>query len=487
MPSTIAVFVLLALLLSGCAPVFTVPAPAMAPHEDVTAATTQVDAHATLRRVNVPYWADGAPYPSRSIFWFGRVDGYANSADVRMIYTGHELKVDVHIVDRLLYQSGTEGDIDLTQWDAVSVYLNLDGARGGALTAAAYRFDVQLLQADAPNVSRRAFRGDGEDWVTAPVDFTAETSWRGMDGPNSGRDAKGWVANLTIPFAALGLTSLPLPGTRWGVALVLHDRDGPDLPVVHTRWPAEMDANTPATWGQLNFGWYAPHLPGALDADGVTTIRQGVDGAAVPDAHVGGHGNCGEGLDHWTEWGEAKYPGETQINIQNQWDIADYPCFSKYFITFPLDAVPAGTQVVSATVTLYLFGNAGYEPGDAQPSAIQALTIDDDWDEQTLTWNNAPRARENIALTWVEPVDGFDPGVPYRWDVSDAAAVAFGAGEPLRLAFYSADGEYHSGKYFWSSDAAEAVRPRLDVAWRHAPEDAAPGDEGVFLPLLAPP
>ena len=259
------------------------------------------------------------------------------------------------------------------------------------------------------------------------------------------------------------------------------------MPVHFAGRPADMDANTPATWSQLNFGWYVSRLPGALVPDGVTTIRQGVDGAEVPDAHVGGHGNCGEGLDHWTEWGEANYPGETQINIQNQWNIADYPCFSTYFITFPLDAIPAGTQVVSATVTLYLFGNAGYEPGDAQPSAIQALTIDEDWDEQTLTWNNAPRARENIALTWVEPVDGFDPGVPYRWDVSDAAAVAFGAGEPLRLAFYSADGEYHSGKYFWSSDAAEAVRPRLDVAWRHAPEDAAPGDEGVFLPLLAPP
>ncbi|MEZ4583236.1 MAG: hypothetical protein R3A10_16650 [Caldilineaceae bacterium] len=37
-----------------------------------------MEQHAALRRANVPYWADGAPYPSRSIFWFGRVDAYAN-------------------------------------------------------------------------------------------------------------------------------------------------------------------------------------------------------------------------------------------------------------------------------------------------------------------------------------------------------------------------------------------------------------------------
>jgi len=27
------------------------------------------------------------------------------------------------------------------------------------------------------------------------------------------------------------------------------------------------------------------------------------------------------------------------VNVQNQSDISDWPCFSKYYVTFPLDAV----------------------------------------------------------------------------------------------------------------------------------------------------
>jgi len=58
--------------------------------------------------------------------------------------------------------------------------------------------------------------------------------------------------------------------------------------------------------------------------------------------------------------------------------------------------------------------------------------------------------------------------VPYTWDVSRAVAEAYAEGDPLRLALYSADGEYHSGKYFWSSDAGELARPALQVLWGDA-------------------
>jgi hypothetical protein len=240
-----------------------------------------------------------------------------------------------------------------------------------------------------------------------------------------------------------------------------------------------MGANQPSTWGQLHFGLptYTP-LPATLGE--TIAVRHGVNGAIVTDAHVGGHATCGAGIDHWSDWGEANYAMYDQINIQNQWDIADYPCFSKYFVTFPLDALPPGKIPISATVTLYLFGNAGYEPGDAQLSVIEALTIAEDWDEATINWNNAPLAVENIARTSVQPVDFFDPGVPYTWDVSRAVAEAYENSEPLRLAFYSADGEYHSGKYFWSSDANESVRPILQVQLGDQEEPVA----RAYLPLI---
>jgi len=202
----------------------------------------------------------------------------------------------------------------------------------------------------------------------------------------------------------------------------------------------------------------------------VITIREGLDGASVVDAHVGGHGNCGADLDHWSEWGEANYAGYDRINIQNQWDIADYPCFSKYFVTFPLDSLPALTPdkvIISATLTLTLFGNAGGgEWGEPPDSYIQVFTVSEDWVESTLSWNNAPLALENISGTWIQPRDYSLPDQPYLWNVSRAVAQAYANGEPLRLALYSADGERHTGKYFWSSDVGDwnaLARPSLQV------------------------
>lgn len=97
-----------------------------------------------------------------------------------------------------------------------------------------------------------------------------------------------------------------------------------------------------------------------------------------------------------------------------------------------------------------------------------------------LTWNNAPLATENLGGTWVDPVDFFNPGVPYQWDVSKAVATAYAQQAPLRLAFYSADGAYHSGKYFWSSDADESVRPLLQVRWG----EPVSATEQLYLPVI---
>jgi hypothetical protein len=75
---------------------------------------------------------------------------------------------------------------------------------------------------------------------------------------------------------------------------------------------------------------------------------------------------------------------------------------------------------------------------------------------------------ENVTGIWVQPRNYDLPETPYHWDVSRAVAEAYLNGDPLRLALYSADGERHTGKYFWSSDSDEwngSVRPTLKVVW----------------------
>jgi hypothetical protein len=260
------------------------------------------------------------------------------------------------------------------------------------------------------------------------------------------------------------------------MALVLHDRDDADgTPIADQVWPETMEPQQPATWGQLAFGIPAYRPPPAIPA-GTVTVRQGLEGAPVVDADAGGSSVCGypAASDYFLDWGALNYAGKEFLNIQSQSDVADWPCFSKYYVTFPLDALPAEKVIISATLTLHLWGGAGEGWGpEPQSSLIQVLTVGQDWDESTLNWNNAPLAEENVSAARVDPVDEYTgpPGIPSDWDVSRAVAEAYASGTPLRLVLYEADSAYHSGKCFCSSDVSDWNAegcPALAITWGHA-------------------
>jgi len=160
------------------------------------------------------------------------------------------------------------------------------------------------------------------------------------------------------------------------------------------------------------------------------------------------------------------------MNVQNEQDIADWPCFAKYYVTFPLGSIPAGKSIVSAQLTMYQFGSAGASGNNygVNPSLIQLSTVGQDFNPGTVTWNTAPYVRENVSQTWVNPVTGSAPypGAASTWDLGAAVAEAYAAGQPLRLAVYEADAAYNSGKYFWTSEMTDANatgRPTLAVTW----------------------
>jgi len=423
------------------------------------------------RRANAPHFdGDGPDWATAAVFWFGRVTPAENYADVRVGYADDALYLRVSAFDRRLWYDTSPSPEDLTAWDAVSLYLDLDGNLGEAPDASSFRLVAQLDWWEPRDAYQAAYQGGGSGWLTASFPYTTTTVWRG-NAPNDSTDDDGWIATFVVPFASLGLSAAPSPGSTWGLAVVLHDRDdAAGSPIPDQAWPEAMDGDRPATWGQLGFGLPAytppPGLPG-----GTVTVRHGLGSAIVRDAAVGGGTTCGEGLDPWTQWGQANYAGYTELNIQNQADVADWPCFSKYYVTFPLDAVPPGSVIVSATLTLHQFGNSGGgQWGEPPPSFIQALTVAEGWEEASLTWNNAPLAVENVAMMRVDPLSAMPPwpGVPREWDVSRATAGAYASGGPLRLALYSADCAYHTGKYFVTSDVPDwnaAGRPTLTVTW----------------------
>ncbi len=424
-----------------------------------------------LRRVHIPYFSGDVRWAEAAVFWFGEVTPTHNSADVRAAYTDDQLHLRVAVFDRRIWYDTTPSTSDLTNWDAVSIYLNLDGAEGTAPGLKAYRFVAQFSYWESRQNYQAAYRGTGSGWVQSGLTFTTESVYRGTGGPNKDADNRGWVASFHIPFSSLGLSAPPPEGTIWGMAVIVHDRDdsaGTSIP--NQSWPEWMEPNRPASWGELSFG-QPDYTPPPAVQTGSVVIRHKLGGAVVTDGAVGGGTTCGDGLDFWTQWGEANYAGQADFNVQNQADVADWPCFSRYYVTFPLNAIPAGKVILSATLTLHQFGNSGGgEWGTPDPSLIQVFTVDESWNEATLTWNNSPLAAENVSAAWVDAFTKFPgwPGVPRTWDVSRAVAEAYNAGRPLRLALYSADTAYHSGKYFVSSDTGDwnaQGRPTLTVVW----------------------
>jgi hypothetical protein len=263
----------------------------------------------------------------------------------------------------------------------------------------------------------------------------------------------------------------PAPGTVIGFGLALHDRDArpPDGALPTQTWPESADAASPSSWGELHFGPAVYQAPPAL-AQGATLIRAASPGDnTVEDTWTGGGGQCNSGHEGGSEVNHGDDPG---LFLGTETRPTHFPCFNKSFLRFALDAVPRGKVILSATLTLHLWGGA--DPSQALPSRVHLHTIRDPWGEMTLHWNNAPLAQENVSAAWLYPYSQPSiqwPGDPYTWDASKPVAEAYARGEPVDLALYGSDWAQHSSKYLTSSETGDwntAGRPRLVVYWGQA-------------------
>ena len=96
-----------------------------------------------MRRVNVPYF-DDISWAEAAVFWFGRVDlpdgtPGRNYADVRVAYTATELALFVNVVDYYLWYNRDNPQAgDLTEYDAVAVYLDTAHDKAATPQADAY-------------------------------------------------------------------------------------------------------------------------------------------------------------------------------------------------------------------------------------------------------------------------------------------------------------------------------------------------------------
>ncbi len=409
-----------------------------------------------------------------SIFWFGRATSAGDSSndyvDVRVAYDSQAFYVVATVVDYYLWYD-PNGTSDPRTYDAFALYLDRNGDHAASPQTDDYVFVSGFRFWPSTNDVRwhRQARGTGsgwdETWQPSPAwtDAIGDRFYKSGPNDNSDLDA-GWATTLTIPWATLGLNGPPSAGTTWGLGAVLYNRN--DLPPSGTVppeiWPETFSSTSPASWGDLAFD-PPSYQPAPASIEGTTVIRRGLNGT-VTDAYVGGGGTCSGGI-----YGGGDTPHPTDgLFVQNESDISDFPCFSKSYLQFDLSAIPPGKEIISASLLIYQFG--GSNPSQAQPSWIQLFAVTDSWDENTLTWTNAPLAAENLSGAWSDPITSFPgwPGVPVTWDASKLVADAYARGKPANLVLYSADTAYDSGKYFVSSDAGDwdaAGRPTLTVVW----------------------
>jgi len=437
------------------------------PTATATAAATTSFAPSGNQRIHVPYFTTAVPFNQTAIFWFGDVTSTDTYTDVRVGYNSSELYIDLQIVDHYLWYDPNTSAPDVTKGDNASIYLNTTTNGSNLLDRYSYKFQAAVNGYIQRTNYQQAYVGKGTTWTAATNPFTTVYGWRGK-GINGPEDS-GWSMTYHIPFASLGIAGPPSQGTLWKLAVKVHNQDdAANTPLPDKWWPVSASELIPSSWGQIGFGLptYQPPQTSKMTS---YTIRNKLNNQVVMDGMVGGALGCEHhGLNRWTQGGIQTYTGATQINIQNESDISDWNCFSKFYITFPLSSLPVGQNVVNAKVTLYEYANSGVQ-GQPNPSYIQVATVSQNWDPATLTWNNAPLVQENITSmlvnTKTQPVVP-PPGLAVTWDISRAVAQAYASGQPLRLVFYSTDNQYNTGKYFWASSVGDwnaNGRPTLNV------------------------
>jgi len=420
-----------------------------------------------------------------SMLWFGhQTTDQDNYVDVRVAYDDDELLIRFTVIDLFLwYPEAAQLPADLTQWDAVDVLLDTSADSTAIPQADDYRFRVAMRLSYVSN--QEAYwddaRGDGSGWDSS---WTPGSMWHNETWPawyfdpgvnqNNGYDA-GWTAIIRIPFASLGYSGAPASGTTWGLGLICYDRDNVSgsSPVLAPKpWPASAVVDRPSTWGRMVFNPPSYTSPTAV-VQGTATI------IASSDAYVQGGRDGGGSSNHSDEnFGDAH-----ELFIQAESTTAHFNHFQRTYLKFDLSGIPADKTIVSATLTLYQFGNDDCHT--ASPSLIHLFQLHDDWNEDSITWNNSPQAWQNLTSTWVEVICPEDwpgwPGVPYNWDATQVVAEAYAEGGPVNIALYTSDTERDSGKYFVSRHSTiTAGRPRVTVTWG---QQVATLSKGVDRPV----
>jgi hypothetical protein len=402
-----------------------------------------------LPRLYVPR---STTYDQTAIVWYGTVTPDQSYTDLRLGYDAAGLFANANIVDRDVEFDAGRCDHrnvdDLSGYDATALAFTVGGHT--------YTFvgSFQNWQGCQPQ-QQQAFM-DGQPITTT---FTTESGWRGAS-TNDTQDDAGWTVTFHLPWAALGQSGAPADGSVWSLVATTYNRN--------------QTIQAPGTWqGQIVFGTEPVYRP----TGGLTAIASS-DIPASQEIVAGGSTLCGAPNDtdttlRFSQWGVRNWlttPGDDPriATLQNQADVADFPCFSRVYQDYVL--TPRAGYVISATLTLTAVGHSGYSTQVPYP-VLDQLAETGPFASNALTWNNAPPLIRNVVSAWV-PGSGYPQAISF--DVTQAVARALAAHSDLYLVQYTGEESISSGIYFASiNNPATGQRPQLHIVWGDLPTPTA--------------
>ncbi len=160
-----------------------------------------------------------------------------------------------------------------------------------------------------------------------------------------------------------------------------------------------------------------------------------------------------------------------------------YPNDGIPLLKFPLDAIPEGAEIISATMT-FTMASGAYPWGRGDVAAVQVLT-DTDWTEDTVTWNTAPDVDPNApeAEATLNPysANGTD-----TWDVTELVRYARSQGitNTLSVRIYPKRGAWRDSHEWQSKEGGRSRAPRLRIVFR--PAAATPTPTPTSTPTSPP-
>lgn len=87
------------------------------------------------------------------------------------------------------------------------------------------------------------------------------------------------------------------------------------------------------------------------------------------------------------------------------------------YVKFDLSSIPEGSTINSASHNIYVYGRLFL-------NYLFLGTVENSWDEDTLTWNNKPGRSTDIGNVYVSPLDQW-----YSWDVTSQVTNALPSSE----------------------------------------------------------